>query len=115
MTTEVASQDVTVTANAARRIGEMIAQEERLGLKLRVAVAGGGCSGFQYTFDFDDSVEDGDIIVARDGIEVLIDSTSLEFLGGAEIDFVDDVMGAAFRINNPNVQAMCGCGISFSI
>lgn len=106
---------VAVTAGAARRIGELIRADGRDGLKLRVAVAGGGCSGFQYTFDFDDQINDDDLVVERDGIAVLIDETSLGFLAGAEIDFVDDLIGAAFRVHNPNAQASCGCGTSFSI
>ena len=106
---------VAVTASAARRIGELIAADGRQGLKLRVAVAGGGCSGFQYTFDFDSQVNDDDLVVERDGVAVLIDEMSLGFLAGAEIDFVDDLIGAAFRVKNPNAQASCGCGTSFSI
>ena len=109
------SAAVTVTASAAKRISKLIAAEARPDLKLRVAVAGGGCSGFQYTFDFDDQVNDDDLVIDRDGVSVLVDSLSLEYMGGAEIDFVEDLIGAAFRINNPNAQASCGCGTSFSI
>lgn len=108
-------QTVAVSASAARRIGELLAAETRTDLKLRVAVAGGGCSGFQYTFDFDDQVNDDDLVIERDGIAVLVDGVSLEYMAGAEIDYVDDLIGSAFRINNPKAQASCGCGTSFSI
>jgi len=106
---------VAVSASAARRIGELLAAEARPNLKLRVAVAGGGCSGFQYTFDFDDRINDDDVVIERDGITVLVDGISLEYMAGSEIDYVDDLIGAAFRINNPKAQASCGCGTSFSI
>ncbi|MDP6707653.1 MAG: iron-sulfur cluster insertion protein ErpA [Alphaproteobacteria bacterium] len=115
MTEQDTAATVSVTASAAKRVAQLIAAEDRPDLKLRVAVAGGGCSGFQYTFDFDDQVNDDDLVLERDGVAVLIDSMSLEFLGGAKIDFVEDLIGAAFRIDNPNAQAACGCGTSFSI
>lgn len=82
---------------------------------LRVAVIGGGCSGFSYTFDFADAPDDDDLVIERDGATVVIDSTSLEFLNGSEIDFSDELIGAAFKINNPNATSGCGCGTSFSI
>ena len=107
--------NVTVSASAAKRIGELIAAEGRAELKLRVQVTGGGCSGFQYTFDFVEAIADDDVVIERDGVSVLVDSMSLEYMAGAEIDFVDDLIGAAFRINNPNATASCGCGTSFSI
>ncbi len=109
------SSTVSVTASAARRVAQLIEAENRPELKLRVAVAGGGCSGFQYTFDFDDQVNDDDLVLEREGVSVLIDSLSLEYLAGARIDFVDDLIGAAFKIDNPNAEASCGCGTSFSI
>ena len=109
------SPTVSVTASAARRVAQLIEAENRPELKLRVAVAGGGCSGFQYTFDFDDQVNDDDLVLEREGVSVLIDSLSLEYLAGARIDFVDDLIGAAFKIDNPNAEASCGCGTSFSI
>jgi iron-sulfur cluster insertion protein len=108
-------RNVGLTQRAARRIGELIAAEARPGLKLRVAVSGGGCSGFQYTFDFDDAINADDLVVERDGVAVLIDGVSLDYMAGAEIDYVDDLAGAAFRISNPKAQASCGCGTSFSI
>jgi len=106
---------VTVTANAAKRIGEIIRDDGKPNLKLRVTVNGGGCSGFQYDFALDDSQTDDDISIERDGVTVLIDSMSLMYIGGSEIDYVDELIGSAFRINNPNATASCGCGTSFSI
>lgn len=82
---------------------------------LRVAVTGGGCSGFQYNFALDDAKAEDDLVLERDGAVILIDSLSLDFLRGAEIDYVDDLIGAAFKINNPNAQSACGCGTSFSV
>ncbi|OJU57619.1 MAG: heme biosynthesis protein HemY [Alphaproteobacteria bacterium 62-8] len=82
---------------------------------LRVAVSGGGCSGFQYTFTIDDARMDDDLVLQRDGAVVLVDPVSLDFLTGAEIDFVDDLIGSSFKINNPNAASSCGCGTSFSV
>lgn len=82
---------------------------------LRVAVNGGGCSGFSYVFDFADAAGADDLVVERDGAKVVIDDMSLEFLTGSEIDFVEELIGASFKINNPNATANCGCGTSFSI
>jgi len=113
MTTQ-ATTAVTVTERAARRIGEIL-KAEPAGAKLRVSVEGGGCSGFQYKFDVDRDQAEDDIVVARDGATVLIDSVSLQFLAGSEIDFVDDLIGAAFKINNPQAKASCGCGTSFTL
>lgn len=108
-------KSVGITANAAKRIAFLLGQENRPGLKLRVAVNGGGCSGFSYAFDFDDTVNDDDTSVERDGVIVLIDEVSMEYLAGSEIDFVEDLIGSAFQINNPNAASSCGCGTSFSI
>ena len=105
---------VTVSARAAKRIAEIITAEGQ-DMMLRLAVTGGGCSGFQYNFALDDAVADDDLVVEEGGIKVLIDSTSLEFLKGAEIDFVDDLIGASFKVNNPNATSSCGCGTSFSV
>ncbi len=82
---------------------------------LRLAVTGGGCSGFQYNFALDDARAEDDLAIEEGGVTVLIDSTSLEFLKGAEIDYVDDLIGAAFKVNNPNATSSCGCGTSFSV
>ncbi|MBV8800107.1 MAG: iron-sulfur cluster insertion protein ErpA [Alphaproteobacteria bacterium] len=105
---------VTVSARAAKRIAEILKAESEATM-LRVAVTGGGCSGFQYNFALDEVKADDDLVLERDGAVVLIDSMSLDFLRGAEIDFVDDLIGAAFKINNPNAQSSCGCGTSFSV
>ena len=107
-------QAVTVSARAAKRIAEILKGEPQPAM-LRVAVTGGGCSGFQYNFALDDTRTDEDLVLERDGAKILIDSMSLDFLRGAEIDFVDDLIGAAFKINNPNAQSSCGCGTSFSV
>ena len=105
--------NVTVTERAARRIGEIL-KSEPAGAMLRVSVQGGGCSGFQYKFDVERAKADDDIVVARDGATVLIDSVSLQYLAGSEIDFVDDLIGASFKVNNPLAKASCGCGTSFT-
>lgn len=105
---------VTLSARAARRIADILKTEPAT-TALRVAVTGGGCSGFQYNFALDDAQLDEDLVVERDGAKVLIDPVSLDFLAGAEIDFTDDLIGQAFKINNPNATASCGCGTSFSV
>jgi iron-sulfur cluster assembly accessory protein len=104
----------TVTSRAARRIAEIVGAEGGDAM-LRVAVTGGGCSGFQYSFALDDARLEDDCVIARDGAVVLVDPMSLDFLKGAELDFVDDLIGAAFKINNPNATSSCGCGTSFSV
>jgi iron-sulfur cluster assembly accessory protein len=106
--------NVKVSERALRRIGEIL-KTEPAGAMLRVSVEGGGCSGFQYKFDIERSQAADDIVIARDTATVLIDPVSLQFLGGAEIDFVDDLIGASFKINNPNATASCGCGTSFAL
>jgi iron-sulfur cluster assembly accessory protein len=106
--------DVTVSARAARRIGEIL-KGEGAGAMLRVSVEGGGCSGFQYKFDIERAKAEDDLEIAREGAVVLIDPTSLQFMAGAEIDFVDDLIGASFKVANPNATASCGCGTSFAI
>jgi len=105
---------VSVSARAAKRIGDILKAEASSAM-LRVAVTGGGCSGFQYNFTLDDTKMDDDLVVARDGATILVDPVSLDFLKGAEIDFVDDLIGASFKINNPNATSSCGCGTSFSV
>jgi iron-sulfur cluster assembly accessory protein len=106
--------EVTVTERAARRISEILRREPP-GTVLRVSVEGGGCSGFQYKFDIDHAPGADDAVISRNGATVLIDQVSLGYLAGSEIDFVDDLMGASFRINNPQATMSCGCGTSFSI
>jgi len=108
------SESVTLTERAARRIA-VILKAEPAGAMLRVSVEGGGCSGFQYKFDFDQAKAADDLVLARDGATVLIDPVSAQYMAGAEIDFVDDLIGASFKINNPVAAASCGCGTSFSV
>lgn len=105
----------SVSDRAARRINQILARETQPGLKLRLSVSGGGCSGFQYGFDLDDRDEDGDVAVERDGATVVVDGMSLLYLMGCEIDFVEDLTGSYFHVNNPNAASSCGCGSSFAI
>ena len=114
-TSEIEDRHIVVTENAARRIAALRTQEEADGAFLRIAVSGGGCSGFQYGFTFDEQRSDDDFVFERDGIAVVVDDVSLGLLNGAEVDFVEDLMGASFRINNPNAASSCGCGNSFSV
>ena len=108
------SPDVTLTPNAARRI-RAIGEAEGKAIMLRVAVEGGGCSGFQYQFDLVDEAQADDLRIERDGAAALVDEVSLALLKGSEIDFVEELAGAEFRIRNPNAKSSCGCGVSFSI
>ena len=108
------SETVTLTSNAARRIKEILEAEPSKRV-LRVAVNGGGCSGFQYEFALASGRNEDDVIVERDGATVVIDQTSLLYLGGSEIDFVDDLIGQSFKVKNPNATASCGCGTSFTV
>ena len=106
---------VSLSASAAKRVKELKAQENLPNAFLRLAVSGGGCSGFQYGFSFDDARQPEDRVFERDGVQLVVDETSLGLLAGAEIDFVEDMMGAAFQVKNPNAASSCGCGNSFSI
>ena len=106
--------NITVSERAARRIGEILRQEPA-GTMLRVSVAGGGCSGFQYKFDTERAKADDDVVIERAGATVLIDPVSLNYMAGSEIDFVDDLIGSSFKINNPKATASCGCGTSFAL
>jgi len=108
------STQVTLTERAARRIGEIL-EAEPAGTMLRILVEGGGCSVFQYKFNLDRDHANDDLVLARDGATVLIDPVSVLYMAGAEIDFVDDLIGASFKINNPVASASCGCGTSFSV
>ena len=112
--TSAATVSVTVSERAAKRIRGILSSEPG-GTALRISVSGGGCSGFQYGFDLDSLRADDDLVVERDGAVVVIDPVSLPYMGGAEIDFVDDLIGQSFQIHNPNATASCGCGTSFSI
>ena len=114
-TTETAERSISLTASAAKRIAFLREQEQVGAANLRIAVSGGGCSGFQYGLSFDDQTNADDRVFKRDGVGIVVDEVSLDLLAGAEVDFVEDLMGAAFRINNPNAASSCGCGNSFSI
>jgi iron-sulfur cluster assembly accessory protein len=105
---------VSLSERAARRIGDIL-KNEPAGAMLRVSVEGGGCSGFQYKFDFDRNKAEDDLVLSRDGATVLIDPVSQQYMAGAEIDYVDDLIGASFKIKNPVATASCGCGTSFSV
>jgi iron-sulfur cluster insertion protein len=112
---QVEERRVVLTESAARRIAVLKEQEQAGSALLRIAVSGGGCSGFQYGFSFDDQRNEDDLVFERDGVGVVVDDVSLDLLNGAEIDFVEDLMGAAFQIRNPNAASSCGCGNSFSV
>jgi iron-sulfur cluster insertion protein len=106
---------ITISDSAARRITALKAQEAAEGAFLRIAVSGGGCSGFQYGLSFDEETSPDDVVFEHGGIRVVVDDVSLELLNGSEVDFVEDLMGASFQIKNPNAASSCGCGNSFSI
>jgi iron-sulfur cluster insertion protein len=106
---------ITITEKAARRIAALMSQESDPGLMLRVAVSGGGCSGFQYGFSLDNARLEDDVLFEQSGVKVVIDSTSLELIQGAEIDFVEELVGSSFQVRNPNATSSCGCGNSFSL
>src|SRR6185437_6216725 len=108
------TENVTVSDRALRRIGEIL-KGEPAGTMLRVSVEGGGCSGFQYKFDMERAKADDDLVISRDGAIVLIDPVSVGFMAGSEIDFVDNLIGAAFKVKNPKATAACGCGTSFAL
>lgn len=102
------------TEAAARKVHELIEEEGNPSLKLRVYISGGGCSGFQYGFTFDDEQADDDLAVSRDGVTLVVDPLSLQYLTGAEIDYTESFSGSQFVIRNPNAKTTCGCGSSFS-
>ena len=106
---------ITISDSAARRITALKAQEAAEAAFLRIAVSGGGCSGFQYGLSFDEETSPDDVVFEHGGIRVVVDDVSLELLNGSEVDFVEDLMGASFQIKNPNAASSCGCGNSFSI
>ena len=108
------SGSITLTERAAARIRHILAKQPGK-QALRIAVNGGGCSGFQYEFQLAEALAADDLVVERDGVKAVVDPVSQGFLEGAEIDFVDDLMGQSFRIRNPNATSSCGCGTSFSI
>jgi iron-sulfur cluster assembly accessory protein len=106
--------DLVLSERAARRINEIMAGEPS-GSMLRISVNGGGCSGFQYAFEVDRARQGDDILIERDGARVLVDQVSLQYMEGSTIDFVDDLIGQSFKIENPQATASCGCGTSFSM
>ncbi|MDE3177482.1 MAG: iron-sulfur cluster assembly accessory protein [Pseudomonadota bacterium] len=107
------SPALTISANAARQLKKVLNGEPEAAL--RISVKGGGCSGFQYAFDVDRTRADDDFVATRDGATVVVDPVSLEMVKGSELDFVDDLMGRAFKVKNPNAIASCGCGVSFTL
>lgn len=106
---------LSVTENAANKVKSLIEEEGNADLKLRVFVTGGGCSGFQYGFTFDENMNEGDTAIEKDGVTFLVDPMSYQYLVGAELDYKEGLMGAQFVISNPNASTTCGCGSSFSI
>ena len=106
---------IVFTDSAAAKVADLIAEEGNPDLKLRVFVQGGGCSGFQYGFTFDDTRNEDDLVFERDGLKLVVDETSLDLLVGAEVDFVEDLVGSSFQVRNPNASSSCGCGSSFSL
>ena len=107
--------NLSISDSAVSRINELLATKQEPDLMLRVYIQGGGCSGFQYGFQFDNDQQDDDVSIEQEGIKVLVDMLSLQYLDGAEIDYKDDLMGSRFLVNNPNASTTCGCGSSFSI
>jgi iron-sulfur cluster insertion protein len=113
---EVAQEAPLVfTDSAAHKVKQLIEEEGNDQLKLRVFITGGGCSGFQYGFTFDENEQDGDTVVENGGVTMLVDPMSYQYLVGAEVDYKEDLSGAQFIINNPNATTTCGCGSSFSV
>jgi iron-sulfur cluster insertion protein len=106
--------NVSLTISAAERVQSLIAIEGKPNLMLRLAVSGGGCSGFQYGITLDDKVNEDDVVSEQHGVKLVVDETSMSFLDGTELDFVEDMMGASFQFRNPNATSTCGCGSSFS-
>ena len=103
------------TESAANKVKALVEEEKNPNLKLRVSVDGGGCSGFQYAFAFDENVNDDDTLVEKNGASVLVDVTSMQYLNGSEVDYLEGLEGARFVVNNPNAKSSCGCGSSFSV
>lgn len=110
-----ASSELSFTSNAANQVKKLMADEGRDDLKLRVYITGGGCSGFQYGFSFDENLNDGDLVVETEGVSLVVDPMSVQYLEGATVDYIDNLEGARFIIDNPNATTTCGCGSSFSV
>lgn len=113
--TETAETKITLSDSAVRRLKLLGKEDEHAGLMLRVAVGGGGCSGFQYSFTFDNQVNDDDQIIEKDGVSVIVDEMSWNYLAGSEIGYREELIGAYFSIENPNAASTCGCGTSFAV
>lgn len=114
-TPEQASNEIGISENAAKRLKTMIEGEGNPSLNFRITVSGGGCSGFQYGFDFDEAINDDDLTFVRDGVTVVVDEVSLQFVTGAILDFKQELIGSYFALENPNASSTCGCGTSFAI
>lgn len=112
---EAPSAPVGISDSAARRVIQLIAREQNDALKLRLSVSGGGCSGFQYGFSFDEEVRPDDVVIQDKGVTLLVDDMSLLYVAGSVVDFVEDLAGASFQVKNPNAASSCGCGSSFGI
>jgi iron-sulfur cluster insertion protein len=106
---------LTFSDAAAQRVGALIAEEENPNLKLRVYITGGGCSGFQYGFTFDENVNEGDTTIVNSGVTLVVDPMSLQYLVGGQVDYTEGLEGSRFFVNNPNATTTCGCGASFSV
>ena len=113
--TTVSPTPMVFTASAARKVKSLIEEEENENLKLRVFVTGGGCSGFEYGFTFDEDLEEDDTTIENEGVHLVVDSLSYQYLVGAHIDFKEDLQGSRFVVTNPNASTTCGCGNSFSV
>ncbi len=109
------TQSIQFSSRAAAKVRELLEDEGNLALKLRVFISGGGCSGFSYGFTFDEEMAEDDALIERDGVQMLVDAMSYQYLDGAEIDYKEDLQGAQFVVTNPNAAATCGCGNSFAI
>jgi iron-sulfur cluster insertion protein len=112
---DTGARRVGLTESAAKRVAWLISQEGDPSLMLRLSVSGGGCSGFQYGFTFDNARQADDHLFERDGVKMVVDETSLDLLAGAEVDYVEDLVGSSFQVKNPNATSSCGCGSSFAV
>lgn len=115
MTEAVTNTELTFTSAAATKVASLIEEEGNPDLMLRVYIQGGGCSGFQYGFQFDEAVNEGDTTVVTEGVTLVVDPMSMQYLTGAEVDYTEGLQGAQFVIRNPNASTTCGCGSSFSV
>ena len=106
---------IQMTDAAANKVKSLITEEENPALKLRVYITGGGCSGFQYGFTFDEAINDGDTVIEKNGVTMVVDSMSLQYLVGGSVDYIEGLEGSRFLVTNPNATSTCGCGSSFSI